>query len=97
MGTTTIPPYLAAAAELLVIHLVAQHDPESNPQFASCGNSCFPQSFLHQFVPVEALQLRIMPYRLDRRLTPEIARQRVALLAQCTQPLLECSRRIIPM
>lgn len=96
MGTTTFLPHLSAAAELLVINLVAQRDPESDSEFASCGNPGFPQSSLDQFAPVEALQLRIMPYGVDRRLTPEISQQRVALLAQRTQPLLapaESARR----
>ena len=66
MGTTTFPPHLSAAAELLVINLVAQHDPESNPEFASGGHPCFPQSFLYQFAPVKALQLRILPHGVDR-------------------------------
>jgi hypothetical protein len=68
----------------LIINLVAQHDPEPNPEFASGGDPRFPQSFLYELAPIEAFQLWIAPYRVHRRLTPERAHQSVALLAQRT-------------
>ena len=46
---------LSTTTELFVINLVAQHDPESNPEFASGGGLRFPQSFLDQLAPVEPL------------------------------------------
>src|SRR5712691_5170708 len=39
MGATLLPQ-LSAAAELLVVDLVAPHDPEPNPEFASHGDLC---------------------------------------------------------
>jgi len=93
-------PRLAATAELLVINLVTHHDPESDPEFSSCGDSGFPQPFLHQFAPIETFQLRIPLDRVHRRFTPQITQQRVPLFAHRTQPLpasLECSLGIIPI
>ena len=52
-GITAFLSLQSAATEFLVVNLVAQHDPESNPEFASGGGLRFPQSFLHQFAPVE--------------------------------------------
>ena len=69
-GTTAFLPHLSAATELLVIDLVAQHDPETNPEFASYSDSRFSQSLLYQLAPVETLQLRISPYRMHRCLAP---------------------------
>jgi hypothetical protein len=83
-GTTAFLPHLSAAAELFVINLVAQHDPETDSKFANCSNSRFPQSFLHEFAPVKPFQLWISLYCVYRRLTPEIAQQSVTLLTQCT-------------
>jgi len=80
-------PSLSAAAELLVIDLVTRHDPEPNPEFASCGDSRLSQSFLDQFAPIEAFQFRISPYGVHRRLAPQKSQQGVALLAECAQPL----------
>ena len=44
-GITTFLPQLSAAAEFLVVNLIAQHDPESDPEFASGGGLCFPSPF----------------------------------------------------
>jgi hypothetical protein len=52
-GITAFLSLQSAAAEFLVVNLVAQHDPESNSEFASGGGLRFPQSFLYQFAPVE--------------------------------------------
>ena len=63
MGTTVLLSQLSATTELLVIDLVTQQDPESNPQL-SCG--CyfrFPQTFLHKLVLVKTLQLHILANR----------------------------------
>jgi len=38
-------------------------------------------SFRHELAPIEAFQLRIFLYRMHRRFRPQIAQQRVALLA----------------
>jgi len=39
-GTTAVLPHLAAATEFFVFDLVAQHDPQSDPEFASCLFCC---------------------------------------------------------
>src|SRR5487761_549238 len=53
-GSTAFLPQLSAAAEFLVVNLVAQHDPQTDSEFASGSHSRFPQSFLYQFAPIEA-------------------------------------------
>src|SRR3989442_9149015 len=60
---------------------------KNGKQFASGSGPRFPQSFLYQFAPVEAFQLRISPDRVHRCLTPEIAHESVAFLAQLPEPL----------
>ena len=40
-GTTAFLPHLAAATELLVIDLIAQHDPQPNSEFTTYGDSRF--------------------------------------------------------
>ena len=47
-GSTAFLPQLAAATELLVIDLVAQHDPQPDPQFTSYRDSRFTQPLLLQ-------------------------------------------------
>src|SRR5882757_6098234 len=85
--TTAFLSPLSATTELLVIDLVAHHDPESDPEFPGCCNSRFPQSFLHQFASVEAFQLRIPLDRVHRCFAPQITQQRVPLFTHRTQPL----------
>jgi hypothetical protein len=87
-GTTVFLPHLAAATELLVINLVAQHDPQPDPQLASYRHSRFAQSLLCQLAPVEALQLWISPYRVYGCFTPEKTQEWVTLFAQPAEPLL---------
>jgi hypothetical protein len=38
---------LSTTTELLVIDLIAQHDPQANAQLACYRYTCFPQSLLH--------------------------------------------------
>ena len=73
MGFPLLPQQLSAAAELLVINLIAQHDPQPNSQFASRGDPGFSHSFLHQLATIEAFQLRIVLYRMERCFRPQIA------------------------
>jgi hypothetical protein len=87
-GTTVFLPHLAAATELLVIDWVAQHDPQPDPQLASCSDSRFTQSLLCQLAPVEALQLWIAAHGVYGCLAPEKPQERVTLLAQPAEPLL---------
>ena len=86
-GTTALLPQLAAATELLVIDLVAQHDPQPDPQFAGGGDARFAQPLLLQLAPVKALQLGIPTDGVHAGLTPEKTQQRIALLTQPTEPL----------
>jgi hypothetical protein len=44
---------LSATTELLVIDLVMQQDPESDPQLACGGYFRFPQTFLYQLVLIK--------------------------------------------
>src|SRR6267378_2371772 len=87
-GTTVFLPRLAAATELLVIDLLAQHDPQPDPELASCGDSRFTRSLLCQLAPVEALQLWISAYGVYGCLAPEKPQEWVTLLAQPAEPLL---------
>src|SRR6266478_7018341 len=87
-GTTVFLPRLAAATELLVIDLLAQHDPQPDPELASCGDSRFTPSLLCQLAPVEALQLWISAYGVYGCLAPEKPQEWVTLLAQPAGPLL---------
>jgi hypothetical protein len=86
-GITAFLSQLSAAAELLIINLVAHHDPESDPQFPSCRDPGFSHSFLYQFASIEAFQLWIHPDRVQRCFAPEVTHQRVALLAHRSQSL----------
>ena len=43
---------LSTTTELLVIDLIAQHDPQPDSQLAGHGHTCFPQPLLHQFAPI---------------------------------------------
>src|ERR1700739_107164 len=61
-GTALLLP---TTTELLVIDLIAQHDPQTNAQLAGCRHECFPQPLLHQFAAIETLQFGIEAYRLS--------------------------------
>jgi len=52
-------PQRSAAAELCIINLIAQHDPQPNPHFARHCDPGFSHSFLYQLATIEALQLPI--------------------------------------
>jgi hypothetical protein len=45
--STAFLQHMSAAAELFVINLVAQHDPEPDSEFTSCCDSRFSQTLLH--------------------------------------------------
>jgi len=70
MGTTVLLSQLTAATELLIIDLVTQQDPEPDSQLSCGGYFRLPQTFLHQLVLVETLQLCILANQLSH---PEIA------------------------
>ena len=52
-------PLQSAAAELVVVNLVAQHDPQANTQFVGRRNSRLAHPFLDKLATIEAFQLRI--------------------------------------
>jgi len=55
MGTTVLLSQLSATTELLVINLVTQQDPESDPQLSCRCHFRLPQTFLHQLVLIKTL------------------------------------------
>ena len=89
-GSTAL--LLSTTTELLVIDLIAQHDPQPNAQLAGCCHACFPQAFLHQFAAIESLQLGIAAHRMSAGFIPKKAQQRTALLGQRPEPLVRCAR-----
>src|ERR1700745_350638 len=86
-GSTAFLPQLAAATELLVIDLVAQHNPQADPEFTSYRDSHLTQPLLVQLASVEAFQLWISAGGGHARLPPEKAQQRIPLLAHPAKPL----------
>src|SRR6266436_6854412 len=78
---------LSTTTELVVLNLIAQHDPQPDPELASHRHTRFPQTLVHQFAAVKTLQLRILACGMRSRLTPEKPQQRVTLFAQPTKPL----------
>jgi hypothetical protein len=66
-------PQLSAASELFVINLVAHHDPQPDTQLPRRRDPRLAHSFLDELAPIEAFQLRVFPYRMHRRLGPQIA------------------------
>src|SRR2546430_13717552 len=75
MGFPALPP-LSAATELFVVNLVAQHDPQADTQFVRRRNPRLAHPFLDKLATIEAFQLRIFSYRMDRRFGPQIAQDR---------------------
>src|SRR5947209_3047827 len=80
-------PRQATTAELRVVDLIAQHDPETNPQLPRRRDVGFRESFLRHLPSIETLQVRIPSHRMGRRLTPEEPQKRVALFAERAQSL----------
>ena len=70
-GSTVFLPHLAAATELLIIDLLAQHDPQSDSELTTYSDSRFAQSLLQQLASIKALQLWISACRVLGCLTPE--------------------------
>ena len=77
---------LSTTTELLVIDLIAQHDPQPDSQLAGHGHACFSQPLLHQFAPIETPQLRIAACRVSASLIPQRAQQRITLFADSAEP-----------
>ena len=87
MGTTVFLSQLSATTELLVINLVTQQNPESDPQLSCDCYFRFPQTFLHHLVLVKTLQLRILANRMTHRFTPQKTKKRIPLFTQSPQSL----------
>ena len=80
-------PLLSATAELLVVNLVAQHDPQADTQFASSSDPRLAHPFLDQIATIERFSSGSFLYRMDRGFDPQIAQQPVALLDPFPQSL----------
>src|SRR5215472_1454779 len=80
-------PRQTTTAELRVIDLIAQHNPETNPQLPRRRDVGFRESFLRHLPSIEALQVRIPSNRMGRRLTPEKPQKRIPLFAERAQAL----------
>lgn len=59
-------PQPSAAAELFVVHLVAQHDPQPDPQLAGCRDSRLAHPFLHELALWSSYRTLIEPSRKRR-------------------------------
>ncbi len=82
------PALPSTTAELVVINLITQHDPQPDPQLPAGGNVRFPQSLLCQLARVEALQFWVAPHRVPGRFAPQIPQHGIALLGQLPQATL---------
>jgi hypothetical protein len=88
-------PRQATTAELGLVNLIAQHDPESNPQLPRRRDAGFRKSLLHDLPSIEALQLRIPAHGTRRRLAPEKPQERISLFAERAESL-PFAARILP-
>src|SRR5260221_12831123 len=86
-GITAFLLLLSTTTELVVLDLIPQHDPQSDPEFASHGHTRFPQTFLYQFAAEKTLQIRILAGGRRPNLSPEQPQRRVTLFAQAHEPL----------
>src|SRR5262245_16875623 len=80
-------PRQPTTAELRVVDLIAQHDPETNPEFPRGRDARLREPFLGNLPTIEALQLGIPSYGMRRRFAPEKSEERVALFAERAQSL----------
>ena len=70
-------PRQATTAELRVIDLIAQHDPEANPELPRRRDAGLCESLLHGLPSIEALQVGIPAHGMRRRLAPEKPQERI--------------------
>ena len=75
-------PRQATTAELGVVNLIAQHDPESNPQLPRRRDAGFRESFLRDLPAIETLQVRIPSHGVRGGLAPEKPYERIPLFAE---------------
>jgi len=64
-------PRQATTAELGAVNLIAQHDPETNPELPRRRDAGFRKSLLRDISWIEPLQVRIPSHGMRGRLAPE--------------------------
>jgi hypothetical protein len=84
----------ATTAEFRVVDVIAQHDPEPNPQRPRRRDVGLRESLLRHLPSIEALQVRIASHGVGRRLAPKKPQKRVALFAERAQSL-TCTARVL--
>src|SRR2546422_4751157 len=85
-------PRQATTAELRVIDLIAQHDPEANPELPRRRDAGFRESLLHDLPSIEALQVGIASHGMRGRLAPKKPQERIPLFAERAQSLAFAAR-----
>ena len=73
---------LSTPAELFVINLISQHDPQTNAQLACCRNPGLAHSFLDELAPVEAFQFCVLDHGMQRGFDSQVTEQRIAFFGQ---------------
>jgi hypothetical protein len=86
-------PRQATTAEFRVVDLIAQHDPETNPQLPCRRDVGLPESLLRHLSSIEALQVWIPSYGMGRRFAPEKPQKWVPLFAERAESLTCTARR----
>lgn len=77
-----LPALSSATAELLVVDLVPQHDPEPDTELASGRDFGLAEPLLGQLAAIETLQFLVLAHGMTDGFTPQEAQQRVALLGE---------------
>src|SRR5712691_2216462 len=80
-------PRQATTAEFRIVDLIAQHDPQPNPQLPRRRDVGLRESLLRQLASIEALQVRIPSDGMSCCLTPEEPQERIALFGERAQSL----------
>src|SRR2546425_4555930 len=75
-------PRQSTTAELLIVNLIAHHDPDANAQLPRRRDARLRESLLHDLPPIAALQVGIASHRMRGCLAPEKPQERVTLLAE---------------
>jgi len=80
-------PRQPTTAELGVVNLIAQHDPETNPQLPRRRDAGFREPFLHDLPSLETLPGRIPSRGMCGRLAPEKPQEWIPLFAERSESL----------
>jgi hypothetical protein len=81
-----------ATAELVVVDLIAQQDPQSDAQLARHRDARLAEAFLLQLPPIESAQRGVAPDRMHRGFAPQAPQQRVPLLGEVAESLPAATR-----